>query len=33
MEHIYNNLMKLGGLLGNVPLKLKKTFYKNSIYF
>jgi hypothetical protein len=24
MEHIYNNLMKLGGSLGNVPQKLKK---------
>jgi hypothetical protein len=33
MEHIHNNLMKLGGLLGNVPQKLKKTCYKNSIYF
>jgi hypothetical protein len=33
MEHIHNNLMKLGGSLGNVPQKLKKTCYKYSIYF
>jgi hypothetical protein len=24
MEHIHNNLMKLGGSLGNVPQKWKK---------
>jgi hypothetical protein len=28
-----NNLMKLGGSLGIVPQKLKKTSYKNSTYF
>jgi hypothetical protein len=39
MEHIHNNLMKLGGSLGNVSPKLKKTKkktllrYKNSTYF
>jgi hypothetical protein len=33
MELIHNNLMKLGGSLGNVPQKMKKTCYKNSIYF
>jgi hypothetical protein len=34
MGHIHNNLMKLGGSLGNVPQKVeKKTCYKNSIYF
>jgi hypothetical protein len=32
MEHIHNNLMKLGGSLGNVPQKLKQTCYKNSLY-
>jgi hypothetical protein len=35
MEHIHNNLMILGGSLGNVPQKFKKakTCYKNSINF
>jgi hypothetical protein len=33
MEHIHNNLMKLEEPLGNVPQNLKKTCYKNSIYF
>jgi hypothetical protein len=33
MEHIHNDLMKLGGSLGNVPQKLKKTCYKNLTYF
>jgi hypothetical protein len=29
----YITLIKLGGSLGNVTEKLKKTFYKYSIYF
>jgi hypothetical protein len=34
MEHIHNNLMKLGGSLRNAPQKLKKkNCSKNSIYF
>jgi hypothetical protein len=28
-----NDLMKLGGPLGNIPHKLRKTCVKNSIYF
>jgi hypothetical protein len=28
-----NKLMKLGATLGNVPQKLKKTCYINSLYF
>jgi hypothetical protein len=27
MEHIHNNLMKLGGSLGNVPQKMKEMLY------
>jgi hypothetical protein len=30
---IHNDLIQLGGSLGNVPQKLKKYSYKNSIYF
>jgi hypothetical protein len=33
MQHIHNNLMKLGGSLGDVPQNLKKNLLKNSIYY
>jgi hypothetical protein len=34
MENIHNNLMKLGGSVGNErSTKIEETFYKNSIYF
>jgi hypothetical protein len=31
MEHIHNNLKKLGGLVSNVPQKLKKNIIKSHI--
>jgi hypothetical protein len=33
MEHFHNNLMKLGGSLGNVPQKMKNLVLKLDIFW